>query len=233
VNLTPVREAHARLDATLSRMTDAEAAGPSRLAGWTRAMVATHLARNADSNAFMAEAATRGERRDQYPGGRAERAAGIEAGRGRTAAEVLADVRAASALWEGVFARVTDWSFEVPAGVGMRPLSQRVASRLMEVEVHHADLGLGYTFRDWPPDFAEEQVARRLRSMREDGEGEPGRWSVGGHVVDLGGGPEGAVDGDPRGLLAWLMGRETAESAGLVVCGDARVASLPAWFPFP
>jgi maleylpyruvate isomerase len=236
VSLAPVFEATERLLATLSATTDGEAAGPSRLEGWTRAMVATHVARNADSNAAMVEALLRGERREQYPGGRAERAAGIEAGRGRTAAECLADVRETADRWRAAFERVTDWDAEVPAGVGMRPLRQRVASRLLEVEVHHADLGLAYTFRDWPLAFAEEQVSRRLRSMGEDGTGEPGLWRVGSHVVDLGEGPgrpEGAVEGDPRGLLAWLMGRESAGSAGLTVSGDARAASLPEWFPFP
>ena len=231
MNLTPVAEADARLDATLSAMTDAQAAEPSRLPGWTRAMCATHIARNGDSNALMVEAALRGERRDQYPGGPGERAAGIEAGRDRSAAEVLADVREAAALWHRVFDRVTDWSVEVPAGVGMRPLAQRVASRLLEVEVHHADLGLGYTFRDWPLDFATEQVGYHVRRMTSGGQ--PGQWVVGGHVVDLGEGPTGRIAGDPRAVLAWLMGRETVVDAGLEVTGDARVVSIPEWFPFP
>ena len=233
MNLSPVRAAHERLLATLATMTDEQAGEPSRLAGWTRAMVATHIARNAESNARMVDAALRGERRAQYPGGEEERSRGVEAGRGRTAAELLADNRAMNDLWLSVFERVTDWTLEVQAGVGPRPLSQRVESRLLEVEVHHADLGLAYGFRDWPVEFAEHQVARRADWIRRAGDGHAGRWRVGPHTIDLGPGPEGAVDAEPQALLAWLMGRETALSAGLVVTGDERVASLPEEFPFP
>jgi maleylpyruvate isomerase len=235
VTLAAIAAADERLDATLAAMTDAEAAAPSRLPGWTRAMVATHVARNADSNAAMVAAALRGEERPQYPGGRAERAAGIEAGRGRTAASVRADCRAAAARWHEVMATVRDeqWSLTVPAGVGPRPVAQRVRSRLLEVEVHHADLGLAYTFRDWPLDFAEDQLERRVAGMG-GAPGLPGRWRVGGRVVEVaGGGAEGAVDGDPRGLLAWLLGREDVAAAGLVVTGDERVTALPEWWPFP
>ena len=236
MSLARVAEAEARLDATLAAMTDEEAAAPSLLPGWTRAMVATHLARNADSNAFMVAAALRGEHRPQYPGGRDQRAAEIEAGRGRTAAELLADTRAAARRWHEVMASVRDdqWDLTVPAGVGPRPVSQRVRSRLLEVEVHHADLGLAYGFRDWPEEFAREQAQRWVAGLPglEPAAPPPGRWTVAGRLVAWGPGPEGAVDGDPRGLLAWLLGRADAATAGLVLTGDARVAELPRWFPF-
>ena len=233
MTLAAVGAAEARLDATLAAMTDEQAHAPSRLPGWSRAMVATHIARNAESNADMVAAALRGEQRRQYPGGPAQRLAQIQLGRRRSAAELLADCRAAAARWASVMADVRDdqWDVVVMAGVGPRPIAQRVRSRLLEVEVHHADLGLGYTFRDWPEDFAADQLGRRVEGLGPGGLA--GQWRVGEHVVDLGPGAEGGVDGDPRGLLAWLLGRESAESAGLAVSGDERVAALPSWFPFP
>ncbi|HVF05200.1 MAG TPA: maleylpyruvate isomerase family mycothiol-dependent enzyme [Frankiaceae bacterium] len=243
--LDAVAAAEARLDATVAAMTDDEAGRPSRLPGWTRAEVVTHLARNADSNAAMVAATLRGESRAQYPGGREQRSAEIAAGRGRSAAELLTDLREAATGWAFVMAAVLDdqWSLMVAAGVGPRPVSQRVHSRLLEVEVHHADLGLAYTFRDWPEEFAAEQLARTVRSLpeRRTDAAVPGRWRVGSSVVAVGesvsvaegGDADGAVDGPPGALLAWLLGRESAGSAGLSVSGDPRVAVLPAAFPYP
>ena len=243
--LAAVAAAEVRLDDTVAAMTDAQAAEPSRLPGWTRAEVVTHLARNASSNSAMVAAALRGESLPQYPGGREQRAAEIAAGRGRPVRELVADLRAAATEWAFVMAAVLDdqWALLVPAGVGPRPIAQRVRSRLLEVEVHHADLGLGYTFRDWPGDFALDQAERTVRSLgeRRTDAAPRGRWRVGEWVVavaddvtvDGGDGADGAVDGSPGALLAWLLGRETAESAGLTVRGDARVADLPAACPFP
>jgi maleylpyruvate isomerase len=242
--LAVIADAEARLDATVAAMTDEDAAAPSLLPGWDRAMVVTHVARNASSNAAMVAAILRGEERPQYPGGPAERAAGIEAGRGRTAAEVLADLRGAAAEWADVMRSVSDeqMSLVVPAGVGPRPVEQRVRARLLEVEVHHADLGLGYTFRDWPASFVEVALPHvmAMTALRR-GDAASGSWGIGRWtvlvgddvVVGEGGDADGFVTGPDSGVLAWLLGRETVASAGLVVQGDKRVAEFPGWFPFP
>src|SRR6266545_1394914 len=47
--LTLVREATERLYGEVSKLDDAAVVGLSRLPGWTRAHVVTHLARNADA----------------------------------------------------------------------------------------------------------------------------------------------------------------------------------------
>jgi maleylpyruvate isomerase len=47
--------------------------------------------------------------------------------------------------WEGRFERT-------PGGPDFA-LRNVVLMRLREVEIHHADLGAGYTADDWPPDF--------------------------------------------------------------------------------
>ena len=53
----------------------------------------------------MLEAAARGEVAAQYPGGMAQREADIEAGAGRPAAELVADVVATAAGWEAAAER--------------------------------------------------------------------------------------------------------------------------------
>lgn len=84
--------AHALLVAALAGLTDQQCAGPSLLPGWTIGHVLTHLARNADSHVGMLLAANRGEVAVQYPGGLSQRAADIEAGADRPAAEQVADL---------------------------------------------------------------------------------------------------------------------------------------------
>ena len=51
------------------RPSDAWAREPSLLPGWTRGHVLTHLARNADSQRHVLEAAVRGAPAERYPGG--------------------------------------------------------------------------------------------------------------------------------------------------------------------
>ncbi len=72
-------------------MTDDEARQPSRLPGWTRGHVMTHLARNADGLRNLAEGAIAGEERAMYPSAE-QREADIEAGSGRPAAELHTDI---------------------------------------------------------------------------------------------------------------------------------------------
>jgi maleylpyruvate isomerase len=182
------RAAHARLLQTLEGLTDAEARRPSLLPDWTVGHVLTHIARNADSVLRRIDGAIREEVVDQYVGGKAGRAADIEAGAGRPAAALVADVGATSAAVDAAWATVPDEAWgRLTRGVGGRlsPLDDVLVSRWREVEVHHVDLGLGYGFGDWPDDYVAEELARQLAGL-------PGRLH------------------DPltrRRLLAWLIGR--------------------------
>src|SRR3954452_11064204 len=83
---------HRRLFATIDGLGEDGVRAPSRLPGWTVGHLLTHIARNADSLTRRMVAAARDEIGDQYPGGAAGRAAEIEAGAGRPAAELVADV---------------------------------------------------------------------------------------------------------------------------------------------
>jgi maleylpyruvate isomerase len=156
--LAHVAGAEARLLARVTGLTDAEAAAPSLLPDWSRAELLTHLARNADSFRGMAEGAMRGEVVEQYPGGREQRDAGIAAGRGRPAAEVVGDL-----------SRSVEWLHETWAAVPPDGWDERIAAtvvaRWTEVEVHHADLGLGASAEDWPVPFVEAALNRIVNRL--------------------------------------------------------------------
>lgn len=187
VELAGCVEAHRRLDLAIAGLTDGQARRPSRLPGWTVGHVLTHLARNADSVVRRLEAAERGEVIDQYPGGIDGRAAEIENGAARPAAELIADVASSSARCDAACARVVPEVWERPTR-GLKgdvsPASFLAFSRWREVEVHHVDLGLGYEPADWPEALVERWLPDQLASL-------PGRAG-------------------PAALLAWTLGRGPA-----------------------
>ena len=149
-----VRQATRRLLRSLDDLTDEQASAPSRLPGWSRAEVVTHLARNADGLRGMVEAAARGEIGLQYPGGAAQRAADIEAGRGARAAALLADLRGAhDRLVEAWMALPPDGWDRIGRAAVDRTMREFVWARRREVEVHHVDLDVGYESSDWPVGF--------------------------------------------------------------------------------
>ena len=164
--------AHQRLLASLAEVSDADARADSLLPGWSRGHVLNHLARNADSHARMFEAATRGQESPQYPGGMEGRVAEIEAGASRTATELVADTRVSiytlEAAWAG--ASSTTWD-----GYGIKShsdgaprvrISDLVLMRWCEVEVHHADLNIGFTHHDWTPLFVRYDLDRQVMSWK-------------------------------------------------------------------
>jgi len=48
------------------------------------------------------------------------------------------------------------------------PAAGLLTRRLVEVELHHADLGAGYGPADWPASFAAMELAEPLASYRRD-----------------------------------------------------------------
>jgi maleylpyruvate isomerase len=169
--LTAARDATARADAVLSPMTDAEARKPSRLPGWTRGHIATHLARNADGNRNMIEGVLAGEERAMYPGGEAGREADIEAGANRSAAQLLADFRTSAQALDDAWTLVPDdaWSGTgVTLFAGSVPISTMVLSRCRELLVHLVDLDLGFTPADLPAEYValDGEWLREQRGVR-------------------------------------------------------------------
>jgi maleylpyruvate isomerase len=233
-----------RLLATADALTDRQAAAPSRLPGWTRGHVLTHLARNADGFRNLLTWARTGAETPMYPSEEA-RDRSIEAGAGRSAAELAADVRASAAAFTGAAERL-------PAGAWDATVSRRGASfparvimprRLSELEIHHVDLGAGYEPGDWPAHFVQETLARVAGDFagrpdapaclaRPDGQDAfPIGPATPGAAGPQAAGPQAAgpvtVAGPPAELLAWLIGRDSG--AGLAVAGAAAVPVLPPW----
>jgi maleylpyruvate isomerase len=214
-----VDKATRRLLETAERIDDAAMQAPSILPGWNRAMLLTHLARNADGVAGMLTGVRRSEVVHLYPHGREGRNADIEAGREKDAVHVLTDLRAAvTRLAEACSAMSpTDWERDGEAFAGSSgdrrfPVWHMLVFRRREVEVHHADLHLGYGARDWPVDFVISELnglvsdlGRRLspdvavRLVATDGLGE---WRAG-----AAGAEEQLVEARGGDLLAWLLGR--------------------------
>ncbi|HEV3226660.1 MAG TPA: maleylpyruvate isomerase N-terminal domain-containing protein [Acidimicrobiales bacterium] len=189
-DIARVVDAQTRFDAAIADLTDADVRRASTLPDWTVGHVLSHVARNADSHRRRTEAARRGEVVDQYPGGFEGRAAEIEAGAARPAAELVADVRDSAALMTDAWHAVPDDAWEHrtrDVGGRERPLRELVGRRWQEVEVHLVDLAVGITYRDWPDEFV--AVWRpRLRAVFGD---QVPAWT----------------GLDDRDELAWLFGR--------------------------
>lgn len=189
--------AHGAVIADLRDLGDDQVSRPSLLPGWTVGHVATHIARNADGHADMLEAALRGEIAPMYPGGREQRSADIEAGASRSADEVIADVVDSAARLEVTWAAMQP---EAWAGRGVTITGEMIMSELLfirwrEVVVHHADLGLGYSWSDWDEEYVRLDLARLSMLWAS-------RKPMG--LTDL---PMEAMAVPPRHRLAWLLGR--------------------------
>ncbi|MEO6885764.1 MAG: maleylpyruvate isomerase N-terminal domain-containing protein, partial [Jatrophihabitantaceae bacterium] len=120
---------------------DTDVRAASLLPDWTRGHVLTHIARNADGIALTLSGALRGEVLARYPHGRQGRAADIEAGACRSAAELLADVNESAERLDRTYAAVADADgWELPTD-DQHPTSAWILARWQEVEIHRVDLG--------------------------------------------------------------------------------------------
>ena len=195
--ITGCAGAHQRLLVALSELTDDEARRPSLLPEWTVGHVLTHLARNADGFVRMLEGANRGEVVAMYEGGMESRAADIEAGAGRPAAELVADVRATiyrlEQQWSASSADA--WEGEGLAASGRVAIAEVPFRRWREVEVHHADLGLGSGPADWSSEYVRVELHRMTMLWAS-------RRPMG--MTQL---PPEALALAPHDRLAWLLGR--------------------------
>jgi maleylpyruvate isomerase len=143
---------------------------PSRLPGWTRAHVLAHLARGADAMRNLLIGARSGQDRPAYASAEA-RQAGIEYGAGLPAKALTEDVAASAMAFRTVARQLPDRAWQVPVrvlGSAPFPAAQLLVRRLVEVELHHCDLGTGYRAADWPASFAAMELPEPMRSQRQD-----------------------------------------------------------------
>jgi maleylpyruvate isomerase len=153
-------DAYRHVHASAASLTDADAQGPSRLPGWSRGHVLTHLARNADGIRNMVEGALADQAREQYPGGAAGRAREIDAGADRDAATLVADLVAAHDALMDAWRRMPADAWSRPGiwlVAGPQPVETTLVRRRRELLVHWIDLDLGATPADLPDDYIEAE----------------------------------------------------------------------------
>jgi maleylpyruvate isomerase len=175
---------------------------PSALADWSRRHVIAHLARNAESHVHLFAEAEAGREGDQYPGGVAARAAGIESYLALDAPTLAARNRASIYALEAVWARSSAAAWE---GAGRNTLGVRMKTRDLpmmrwrEVEVHTADLDAGVTFRDWNPLYVRYDLPRMTMMQTS-------RTPMGMSKL-----PDVALRLGESERLAWLLGRHVPD----------------------
>ncbi|MYT21582.1 maleylpyruvate isomerase family mycothiol-dependent enzyme [Streptomyces sp. SID7760] len=225
-DLHSVREATDRMLTAVAKLDNAALREESHLPGWSRGHVLAHLARNADAlvNVFTG--------RPMYESAEA-RDSDIERDAPRPLEDQLADLRATHAGFLAQTERDQDWSRTVELRNGVTDLASNVPfRRLVEVELHHVDLNIGYELSDLPAEFTAREIAFLADrwSGRPDvppvtlqiaGDGDGATWrtggSEGGPVTLLGTGAE---------LLGWLAGRGD-RGAHLTVVGGPLPALPP------
>lgn len=179
--------AHRRLADALATLRDDDVCGASLLPGWSRAHVLTHLANKTRDHVWLIEGAVHNEvLRPDYEGAPSV----IEAGAGRSADDLRSDVLTAFAdlerAWDGLAEDC--WDRTGIAVPGPRSMADFAGRHLRDVEVHHADLDIGYAPADWSDTFIAYELPKRLAGLA-------GRTS---HAS----------------LLAWLMGRGSPPELG-------------------
>ncbi|MFF2195631.1 maleylpyruvate isomerase family mycothiol-dependent enzyme [Streptomyces sp. NPDC058157] len=224
-DLASVREATKRLLNAVAKMDNASLSQESHLPGWTRGHILAHLARNADAlvNVF--------EGRPMYESA-AARDADIERDSGRPLEEHLTDLRDSAARFLATTEPAQDWQRTVELRNGVTDLAANVPfRRLVEVELHHVDLNIGYELSDLPAEFADREIA----FLADRWSGRPDVPPVtllfpDGETVARTGGTEGTpvvLSGARDDLLGWLAGRGLKGAHLAIEAGDA-VPELPA-----
>ncbi|MEV6579397.1 maleylpyruvate isomerase family mycothiol-dependent enzyme [Streptomyces sp. NPDC051582] len=225
-DLQSVREATDRMLTALAKLDNAALAEESHLPGWSRGHVLAHLARNADAlvNVFTG--------RPMYESAEA-RDRDIERDAPRELDVQLCDVRATHAAFLAQTERDQDWSRTVELRNGVTDLASNVPfRRLVEIELHHVDLNIGYELSDLPTEFTAREIAFLADrwsgrpevppvTLQIAGDGDGSTWHTGGS----GGGPVTLL-GTGAELLGWLAGRGD-RGAHLTVVGGPLPALPP------
>jgi maleylpyruvate isomerase len=165
--IAAVDDAAARLLAALGSFTDDQARAPSRLPGWSRGHLLTHIARAADGDRRCVEGAARDEVVVKYPDGADGRARDIEAGAQRPAVALLGDVFSAQRSLMDAWRTLPDdaWERRAETLAGRLTMVGLVVARRRELLVHLVDLDVGVEPVDLPRDYLDAD-ARWLAEFR-------------------------------------------------------------------
>ena len=206
-----LEDATNRLVRTVDAIEDQDYAAPSGLPGWTRAHVVAHLALNAEGLAAALTGIVGGDDVPMYASQEA-RDADIEELAGAEPSTLRSRLMAAGTNFGEAVGAVPDdgWDVRIERAPGDRTFAAGAAigMREREVEIHHADLVLGYRPADWPLAFC-----RRLLDAMAKREGWVEPFTV--HPTDMDGswqcgsgtGRHCEVRGSAADLAWWLTGR--------------------------
>jgi maleylpyruvate isomerase len=143
---------------------------PSLLPGWSRAHVIAHLAGGADAMRDLLRGVRSGRDQSAYASA-AARDAAIESGAARTTAELMTWLADSAMAFRTVTRRLPDDRWQVPVQMLDSvpfPAGELLVKRLVEVELHHCDLGIGYGPAQWPAAFGAMELAEPMGSQRTE-----------------------------------------------------------------
>jgi maleylpyruvate isomerase len=156
-------------------ITEPDLRAPSLLPGWTRARVLAHVARGADAMRDLLTGVRTGQ--DRSGGASAEaHQAGLEHSESLRPEELAADLADSAMALRTVARQLPGDRWQVPVrapGLDPFPAAELLTRRLVEVELHHCDLGAGYGPAQWPAAFAARELPEPMRSWRQDRLGYP------------------------------------------------------------
>jgi maleylpyruvate isomerase len=201
--------ANQRLVRTIDGLDDATFATPSLLPGWTVGHVIAHLALNGEGLAGALDGVTAGDSTPMYASQEARDRDIAELGVA-SPSELRSRALASTALYDRAVSDLPDdkWEVTIERTPGNPAFTARssVLMRLREVEIHHADLGVGYTAADWSPAFSmlvldsmrKRDFPTAFRVLASD---LSQTWEYGD------GDPTTTVTGESHDLAWWLTGR--------------------------
>lgn len=220
--------ANQRLVRTVDQLDDSMFATPSLLPDWSVGHVIAHLALNGEALAGALDGVASGTGTPMYPSQAARDGDIAELGVA-SPSDLRSRLMASTELYDREVSDLPDdrWEVRIDRTPGKPAFTARssVLMRLREVEIHHADLGVGYTAADWPPAFstivldsmrkrdfptAFRVLARDLAQTWEYGDGDPST----------------TVTGESHDLAWWLTGRG---DGGTLSADRDELPEVPAW----
>lgn len=217
-----------RVEAATLPLTDADARAASALPDWSRGHVLTHLARNADALVNLLTWARTGVETPMYASPE-RRNADIEAGAGRPAAELAADLRGSAQRFRAAAAALSDegWAAKVRTRAAREIAAAEIPwLRVREAWLHLVDLDVGASVDDIPDDVAWQLVLDTTASL---GPRVPSTVEL--HVEQHGtlrlgaAAPSGELHGPAPRIAGWLTGRCGSQ----LVQTTGTVPALPPW----
>jgi maleylpyruvate isomerase len=224
-------DATTRFLAAISSLSDEQIRASSRLPGWTRAHVATHIARNADAMVNLCTWAKTGVQTPMYTSVE-ERNSQIEVGARRSSSEILADITQSAARLEEAIesldaSALTTTIHGGPAAAGPAfPARDIPWMRRREVEIHLVDLDLVPTFAQSPVEFLTALLTEEISNF-------DGRMSGLLLICDEGpqfkiGTGEQTLAGSIGDITAWLLGRANENELARLASGRP-IPKPPRW----